>query len=77
MLRLALYWGILGLAAGPIAIYCLILLALYLDPACRAADANTCSLDAGLNLVLGAVGGFVLFFAGSLLRSALRRTGSE
>lgn len=76
MVRLAFYWGILGLAAGPVAIYCLILLALYLDPACRAADAQTCRLDVGLNLVLGAAGGFVLFFAGSLVRSLLRRARS-
>jgi hypothetical protein len=72
-MRLALYWGILGLAAGPIAVYCLILLALYLDPACRAADTQTCRLDAGLNLVLGAIGGFILFFAVSLVRSLMRR----
>lgn len=76
MIRLAFIWGILGLAAGPVVIYCLILLALYLDPSCRAGDTLTCRLDAGLNLVLGAIGGFVLFFAVSLVRSLLNKARS-
>ena len=76
MLKRAVIWGILGLAAGPIVIYCLILLALYLDPSCRAGDALTCRLDAGLNLVLGAIGGFILFFAVSLVRSLLEKRRS-
>lgn len=76
MIRLAFIWGILGLAAGPVVIYCLILLALYLDPSCRAGDMLTCRLDAGLNLVLGAIGGFVLFFAVSLVRSLLNKARS-
>lgn len=76
MIRQAVIWGILGLAAGPVVIYCLILLALYLDPSCRAGDALTCRLDAGLNLVLGAIGGFVLFFTVSLVRSLLKKARS-
>jgi hypothetical protein len=76
MTRRALYWGILGLFAGPVAVYCLILLALYMDPACRAGDLQTCRLDVGLNLVLGAIGGFVLFFAISIGRSLLARSRS-
>ncbi|MBO6902871.1 MAG: hypothetical protein JJ864_16130 [Rhizobiaceae bacterium] len=76
MLKRAVIWGILGLVAGPIMIYCLILLALYLDPSCRAGDALTCRLDAGLNLMLGAIGGFVLFFAVSLVRSLLKKARS-
>lgn len=76
MTRRAFYWGILGLFAGPVVVYCLILLALYMDPACRAGDQQTCRLDVGLNLVLGAVGGFVLFFAISIGRSLLARARS-
>ncbi len=74
MLRRASYWGVLGIFAGMAAIYFLILLALYVDPDCRAADANTCRLDAGLNIVLGAIGGFVLFFVVSLIRSLRQRS---
>ena len=76
MLKTAFFRGILGLIAGPVLIYCLILLALYLDADCRAASALTCRLDAGLNLVLGAIGGFMLFFAVSLGRSLVRRARS-
>jgi hypothetical protein len=76
MVRTALFWGILGLIAGPVIVYCLILLALYLDADCRTASTLTCRLDAGLNLVLGAIAGFVLFFAVSIVRTLVRRARS-
>jgi len=69
----AFAWGIAGLLVGPAAIYSLMLLVLWRDPACRAGIAENCKLDVWLNLAIGAAAGFALFFAVTLVRGLLRR----
>lgn len=69
----AFRWGLAGLLVGPAAVYSLMLLVLYFDPACAPGAADPCQLDIGINLTLGAVAGFVLFFAVIFVRGLRRR----
>jgi hypothetical protein len=69
----ALGWGFAGLLVGPAAVYSLMLLVLYRDPRCAPGGAGVCQLDIGVNLTLGAIFGFALFFAVAVIRGILRR----
>lgn len=69
----ALRWGLLGVLIGPATFYCLMLIVLYTDNACREGAQGACQLDFGLNMAIAAVGGFILFFGVSLFRSITRR----
>lgn len=68
----ALGWGFAGLLVGPAAVYSLMLLVLYRDPRCAPGGAGVCQLDIWINLTLGAIFGFVLFFGVSVIRGILR-----
>jgi hypothetical protein len=72
----AFRWGIAGMLIGPAAVYSLMLLVLYADARCAPGGTGVCQLDIGINLVLGVVFGFALFFVVSLVRG-LRRRASE
>jgi hypothetical protein len=72
ILARAFRWGLAGLLIGPATVYSLMLVTMYRDPAC-ATGGGGCQLDIAINMVLGVVFGFLLFFAISLLRGLLRR----
>lgn len=66
----AFRWGLLGLLIGPATVYSVMLLVLYQDERC--AGGGVCQLDLGINLILGVIAGFALFFVVTLVRG-LRR----
>lgn len=69
----AFRWGVAGMLIGPAAVYSMMLLVLYRDPRCAPGGTGVCNLDVGINLVLGIIAGFVLFFAVTLVRGLRRR----
>jgi hypothetical protein len=73
ILQRAVGWGVAGLLIGPAAFYSLMLLVLWRDPGCAAGINESCKLDIWLNLAIGAVAGFALFFAVTLVRGLMRR----
>lgn len=75
ILNRALAWGAVGMLIGPAAVYSLMLLVLYRDPRCAPGGSGICQLDIGINLVLGVVFGFVLFFAVTFVRGVWRGQG--
>lgn len=66
-------WGIAGMLIGPALVYSMMLLVLYRDPRCAPGGTGMCQLDIWINLTLGVIFGFVLFFAISFARGILRR----
>lgn len=72
----AFYWGLAGLLIGPALVYSLMLLVLYRDPRCAPGGTGICQLDIWINLTLGVVFGFLLFFVVTLVRGVLRRRGA-
>lgn len=73
----ALRWGLAGMLIGPAAVYSLMLLVLYLDRRCAPDGTGMCHLDIGINLTLGVIFGFILFFAVSFVRGLMRRAGAS
>ena len=71
----AFRWGLLGLLVGPATVYSIMLLALYQDEGC--ASGGVCQLDIGINLILGVIFGFLLFFVVALVRGIRRRRRDE
>ena len=69
----AVRWGIAGMLIGPAFVYSLMLLVLYRDPRCAPGGTGMCHLDIWINLTLGVIFGFVLFFAVTFIRGLLRR----
>ncbi len=69
----AFLWGVAGMLIGPALIYSLMLVVLWTDPACRAGVSANCKLDVWLNLTIGVIVGFVLFFVVTLVRGLMRR----
>ena len=69
----ALAWGVAGMLIGPAFVYSLMLLVLYRDPRCAPGGTGMCQLDIGINLTMGVIVGFALFFIVSLVRGVLRR----
>lgn len=68
----AFRWGIAGMLIGPAFLYSLMLVTLWLDPRCAPGGTGICQLDIWLNLTLGVILGFVLFFLVTLVRGVLR-----
>ena len=68
----AFAWGIAGMLIGPALVYSLMLVVLYSDPGCRSGS-GACQLDVAINLTVGVVVGFVLFFVVTLIRGIHRR----
>lgn len=66
-------WGAAGLIIGPAAFYSVMLLVLWRDPGCAQGISASCKLDLWLNMGIGAVGGFVIFFAVTFVRGMARR----
>jgi len=71
--RRAAAWGVAGMLIGPAAIYCLMLLVLYTDPACQGGAGAGCKLDIAFNLAMGVAAGFALFFGVTFIRGLMRR----
>ena len=69
----AFYWGLAGLLIGPALVYSLMLIVLYRDPRCAPGGTGMCHLDVWINLTLGVIFGFALFFIVTLVRGVLRR----
>lgn len=69
----AFYWGLAGLLIGPAFVYSVMLLVLYRDPRCAPGGTGICQLDIWINLTLGVIFGFLLFFIVTLVRGMLRR----
>ena len=69
----ALAWGVAGLLIGPALVYSLMLLVLYRDPRCAPGGTGICHLDVGINLTLGVIFGFIIFFVITFLRGLARR----
>ena len=69
----AFYWGLAGMLIGPAFVYSLMLIVLYRDPRCRPGGTGMCHLDIGINLTLGVIFGFALFFVVTFVRGVLRR----
>lgn len=70
----ALAWGAAGMLIGPAVVYSLMLVVLYTDTRCRPGGAGICHLDIWINLILGVIFGFAVFFAVTFIRGMLRRT---
>lgn len=68
----AFYWGLAGMLIGPAFVYSLMLLVLYRDPRCAPGGTGMCHLDVSINLTLGVIFGFVLFFVVTFVRGVLR-----
>lgn len=68
----AFYWGLAGMLIGPAFVYSLMLFVLYRDPRCSPGGTGICNLDIGINLTLGVIFGFILFFAVTFVRGVLR-----
>ena len=77
ILNRALAWGVAGMLIGPAAVYSLMLLVLYRDPRCAPRGTGICQLDIGINLTLGVIFGFALFFAVTFVRGLLRRARQD
>jgi len=73
----AFRWGLAGMLVGPAAVYSLMLLVLYTDPSCKAGVSESCKLDIAINLTLGVIFGFLLFFLVVFMRGLLARIRSE
>lgn len=73
----AFRWGLAGMLIGPAVVYSMMLLVLYTDKRCAPGGTGVCQLDIGINLVLGVIFGFALFFAVSLVRGLRRRARGE
>ena len=73
----AVGWGVAGMLIGPAIVYSLMLIVLYRDPRCAPGGTGICQLDIGINLTLGVIFGFALFFAVSLVRGLLRRARQD
>lgn len=73
----AFRWGVAGMLIGPAFVYSLMLLVLYRDPRCAPDGTGMCQLDIWINLTLGVIFGFALFFAVTFVRGLLRRRGAE
>lgn len=73
----ALRWGIAGMLIGPATVYSLMLLVLYTDERCAPGGTGICHLDVGINLVLGVIAGFVLFFGVTFIRGLMRRARAD
>ncbi|HWK15442.1 MAG TPA: hypothetical protein VNS02_13675 [Rhizobiaceae bacterium] len=73
IVRRAAAWGVAGMLVGPAAVYCLMLLVLYTDPGCQAGLGAGCKLDIALNLTMGVIAGFALFFGVTFIRGLMRR----
>lgn len=69
----ALAWGVAGMLIGPAFVYSMMLLVLYRDPRCAPGGTGMCQLDIGINLTMGVIFGFALFFVVTLVRGLLRR----
>ena len=69
----AVYWGLAGLLIGPAFVYSLMLLVLYRDPRCAPGGTGICQLDIWINLTLGVIFGFLLFFVVTFVRGVLRQ----
>lgn len=67
----AFRWGLVGLIAGPAIVYSMMVGVLYFDQGCR--TGTECHLDMGINLALGVIAGFAVFFVVTLLRGLVRR----
>lgn len=67
-------WGIAGLLIGPAAFYSVMLLVLWRDPGCAQGIGASCKLDLWLNMGIGAIGGFAVFFIVTMVRGLARRT---
>ena len=72
----AVAWGMAGMLIGPAFVYCLMLITLYRDPRCAPGGTGMCQLDIGINLTMGVIVGFLLFFIVTLVRGVLRRRNS-
>lgn len=70
----AFRWGLFGMIAGPATVYSMILGVLYFDERCR--TGSMCQLDIGINLTLGVIFGFLLFFVVTFVRGLRRRARS-
>lgn len=73
----ALRWGIAGMLIGPATVYSLMLFVLYTDERCAPGGVGICHLDIGINLVLGVIAGFVLFFGVTFVRGLRRRARAD
>lgn len=62
----AFRWGLFGMLAGPATVYSMMLGVLYFNERCR--TGSMCQLDIGINLTLGVIFGFLLFFLVTLYR---------
>jgi hypothetical protein len=71
----AFRWGLFGMIAGPAIIYSMMLGVLYFDERCR--TGSMCQLDMGINLTLGVIFGFALFFVVTFIRGVRRRRAGE
>lgn len=69
----ALAWGVAGMLIGPAFVYSLMLIVLYRDPRCAPGGTGICHLDIWINLTLGVIFGFILFFVVTFIRGLLRR----
>ena len=73
----AFAWGLAGMLIGPAFVYSLMLVTLYRDPRCAPGGTGICQLDIGINLTLGVIVGFALFFAVTFVRGLTRRRNGE
>ena len=73
----ALRWAIAGMLIGPATVYSLMLLVLYRDPRCAPGGTGVCQLDIGINLVVGVIVGFALFFVVTFVRGLRRRARNQ
>ena len=70
-------WAIAGMLIGPATVYSLMLLVLYRDPRCAPGGTGVCQLDIGINLVVGVIVGFALFFVVTFVRGLRRRARNQ
>jgi len=70
----AVKWGFAGMLIGPAAVYSMMLLVLYLDRRCAPDGTGICHLDVGINLTLGVIFGFILFFVVTFVRGLMQRS---
>lgn len=73
----AVAWGIAGMLIGPAIVYSLLLVVLYRDPRCAPGGSGICHLDIWINLTLGVIFGFLIFFVVTFIRGLIRRAGAD
>ena len=73
----AFRWGLAGMLIGPAVVYSMMLLVLYADARCKPGGTGVCQLDVWINLGLGVIFGFALFFVVSMVRGLRRRMRSD